>query len=1074
MKSVLESCEPRASILQGTFNPEVFTASLGAVMDHYQSGSSTADTIYTNAETFFRDATYPTQGMRDLIPSVFRRIGGDAGAPSMYRLETSFGGGKTHTLIALTHIAHRGKELAGVSGDIIDPQLLPEPHSIKVVGIAGDEIPVTRQHGDRLTPYTLWGELAYQIGGEGLYREVEEEAQSFAAPGKNYLERVLGGNRILIMLDELAQYAARLEAARTDGSAQLSAFLMSLGGYAKNHTGIVVVMTLAGMRDAFAHQTEQIADLISKITGEDVEVDDAVAMGERAVAGVTSVVMRDASAFTPVKASEISAVLAKRLFETIEEHAARETANGYAGMYQRNQQLLPEEATSINFVERMVSNYPFHPTLVDFLNNKLAEAENFQGTRGVLRVLALTVRSIWQRRDNLLMIHASDIDMTSSLVTNEILGRTGSSDLQVVLNADIGSTDSHNLQGGLSNAQQLDRSNPHPDGRPLYEMTWKDVFLNSLVGRAEGNTSNVFGVTEAMAIFEVSTPVVTPPQVREALSTIENTAYYLRHDLGKYFASVDPTVNSILARIRGTITESEVQSCLKDVSRDLVHDGPTFRVENDVRYPQDIADNKDIPTLAVVALDAGTIRPMDFFQMRGDAMPRIRQNMIVLLVPKTVAIDLGGSNAGNASNGTREYLARVRDIAVEVLAMRKLDANPRAYGVTQGKLKEANFRERASERGLALTTSVSGMYSTMAYPNGNTVIRKELRTIADEGGAAIIGHVTENLKDKLLTNDDVKTSILQQIGQIVFAHGIDHMSADDVLGNFYRNRSWPMPSGRNAVDKVIREGVARGNWVIYQMGDDPNATSPALIYTQERTVPASFNVLGNGVSLMTIPGAKQRGWLDSDKPKQEDVESAVRNVLHASGAATVADVVAATQEQMANADSGSIKDAVRSIVSGAEFSLYEGDPNQSEKPSNLVDGYGAAYHEIKDDEVIISRAQQSERGWSSARSEQYKIEGREHATHVMGVLRRAGSIYTRSRSTATIDSLELAGLSLPDGGKLRIQLRNAGPAAMKQIDELLQILGDVVEIDDETNVRLTIAQPDANDALIQELQKADE
>ncbi len=1043
-------------------------------MDYYQQGSSSADTVYTNAETFFRDATYPTQGMRDLIPSVFSRIGGDAGAPSMYRLETSFGGGKTHTLIALTHIAYRGEELAGVSDGIIDAQLLPEPHCIKVVGIAGDEIPVTRQYGDKLTPYTLWGELAYQIGGENLYREVEDEAQSFAAPGKNYLERVLGGKRILIMLDELAQYAARLEAARTDGSAQLSAFLMSLGGYAKNHTGIAVVMTLAGMRDAFAHQTEQIAKLISKVTGEDISIDDAVAMGERAIPGVTSVVMRDASAFTPVQASEISAVLAKRLFETIDEHAAYETANEYAGMYQRNQQLLPEMATSINFVDRMVNNYPFHPTLVDFLNNKLAQAENFQGTRGVLRVLALTVRSIWQRREDLPMIHVSDIDMTSNLVTNEILGRTGSSDLQVVLNADIGSTDTHSLQGGLSNAQQLDRQNPHPDGRPLYEMTWKDVFLNSLVGRAEGNTSNVFGVTEPMAIFEVATPVVTPPQVREALGAIESMAYYLRHDLGKYFANVDPTVNSILARIRGTITEAEIQGCLKDVSRSLVHDSSTFRVENDVHRPQDIADGKDVPTLGVVALDAGTIRPMDFFQLRGDGTPRIRQNMIVLLVPKTVSIDLGGTGTGTTNDDTKRHLARVRDIAIEVLAMRKLEANPRAYGVTQTKLKEANFRERASERGLALSTSVSGMYSAMAYPNGNMVMRKELRTVADEGGASLIGAVTENLKEKLLTDDSASKASLQQIGQLVFARGNDRMSADEVLNNFYANRSWPMPTGRHAVDKMAREGVTKGNWVIYQLGDNPNASMPLLIHTQEQPVPAAFNVFDNNVSLMTVVGAKQRGWLDSDKPEPAAVERTVREVLHASGAATVADVVAATQEQMANADAGSIKDAVRTIVTGSDFSLYAGDPNQSEKPTTLYDGYSATYHEIKDDEVIISRAQQSERGWSSAKSQQYRIEGHEHANRIMGVLRRAGSIYTRSRSTTTIDALELSGLGLPNGGKLRLQLRDVGPEAMRQLDELLQVLGDVVSIDDDTNVRLTIAKPDPNDALIQELQKADE
>ena len=84
---------PRRGILQGTFNPEVFTAALGPVMQFYRSGSGAIDSIYTDAEAFFREATYPTEGMRQTLSSVFRRIAGDQTAPSIYRLETAFGGG---------------------------------------------------------------------------------------------------------------------------------------------------------------------------------------------------------------------------------------------------------------------------------------------------------------------------------------------------------------------------------------------------------------------------------------------------------------------------------------------------------------------------------------------------------------------------------------------------------------------------------------------------------------------------------------------------------------------------------------------------------------------------------------------------------------------------------------------------------------------------------------------------------------------------------------------------------------------------------------------------------------------
>ncbi|MBC7338065.1 MAG: AAA family ATPase, partial [Clostridia bacterium] len=172
----------------GTLNLEVFTASLGPIIEFYRSGQMVAhlDRLYTDPHLFFREATYPTQGLRLTLGEVFGRLAGDTAVPAIHRLETAFGGGKTHTLIACAHIAFRGRELQGVVDGLLDPGLLPEPGSVAVAGIAGDEIPVHKPKGNALVPYTLWGEIAYQIGGEKLYREVEEDANSPAAPGKTY------------------------------------------------------------------------------------------------------------------------------------------------------------------------------------------------------------------------------------------------------------------------------------------------------------------------------------------------------------------------------------------------------------------------------------------------------------------------------------------------------------------------------------------------------------------------------------------------------------------------------------------------------------------------------------------------------------------------------------------------------------------------------------------------------------------------------------------------------------------------------------------------------------------------
>src|SRR5690606_33662857 len=113
------------------------------VIGHYR-GDVKVTTAYTDARAFFGEATSPTHGMRRVIEHVFRRLNGDNMVPFLSRLETGFGGGKTHTLIACTHLAHRGTELASLVSEInlVDPQYLPAPGSINVVGIAGDELSV--------------------------------------------------------------------------------------------------------------------------------------------------------------------------------------------------------------------------------------------------------------------------------------------------------------------------------------------------------------------------------------------------------------------------------------------------------------------------------------------------------------------------------------------------------------------------------------------------------------------------------------------------------------------------------------------------------------------------------------------------------------------------------------------------------------------------------------------------------------------------------------------------------------------------------------------------------------------
>jgi hypothetical protein len=1042
------------------------------VIEYYRGGREVIDSIYTNADLFFKDATYPTQGLRLTLAEVFGRIAGDTAVPAIHRLETAFGGGKTHTLIACTHIAFRGTEIREATRGVIDGSLLPEPGSVAVAGVAGDELPVHKPKGEALVPYTLWGEIAYQIGGESLYREVRDDAESYAAPGRAYFDKVFSQRKVLLMLDELAQYAARLEAARPDGASQLAAFLMALHGHARNHPGIAVVLTLAGTTDAFSKQTKRLAELVSQVRGETVSEDDAVGIGEEAVGGVVSVVGRDAVPVTPVHSREISSVLAKRLFVSVDRDAAKDTAERYMDMYRKNASTLPEEASRESFRERMIANYPFHPTLVDFLNTRLADAENFQGTRGVLRVLSLAARSLWQNRRAVPMIHTCHLDMRSDRVVNEILGRTGSSDLLLVLNADIGSVDTGALEGGLSNAETADRRNPHPLGFPLYEYTWKTVFLSSLVGREKGLESKTFGITESDAMFAASFPDQTPTQVKTALDVIKEGAFYLRFDQGKYFASREPTINNILARIRKTLTTDQVEDLLKATARKIVTDSSgTFNVQHDVSFPEDLPDEKGRSILGIVSPIAKDVDVEAMVTTKGVNKPRLHQNLIFLLVPEIVSVKgaQGQETLFQSDNDRPEKARREIDLVTrQVAAMRILKDKSQNFGVNPARLQDDDFQKRQAEREQALVTAVSSVYTGLYYPSTTGhIVRREFRTASGEGGVPFIEQIRQALlKDgELVTSRNTTQSDLANFGNLFFGHG-DTVSTDGLRQSFSDVRSWPVLESPEVLDQVVRAGVQKGAWCVFRMGS-AESVKPAELYDRENEVPMSVNLTAPGYGLVTPQGAKQRGWTDLQKVDQGKLRDEVMRAVAECGSATVQGILESVVERCGDMPVQNLQETVVSLVKDGRMYAYHGGLDQDGKP-DLIHGPNAVLYTPMSNDILITPAKAAENGWIVSPTPGFKLSGRDGANRLLPVLRQIGSIYNRG-AKSTIDSMDLVGLRLPKGGVLRVQLSEVPPQSMRVLDEFFEVLTGVVEQGSETEAFLEIADPDKDCPLVRAL-----
>jgi Protein of unknown function (DUF499) len=770
-------------------------------------------------------------------------------------------------------------------------------------------------------------------------------------------------------------------------------------------------------------------------------------------------------------------VLAKRLFIHIDQHAARETAGTYMDMYRRSAAMLPDRASRADFHEAMVAHYPFHPTFIEFLNQKLVTVETFHGTRGVLRVLALALRSLWQKEQSIPMIHTYHLDLREARTVNEIIGRTGSGDLLPVLNTDIGGPDTTALDTGRSRAELADRKNPHPAGFPLHEYTWKTVFLHSLVGRAEGLGSNLFGLTEREALFEVAFPGMTPPQIETALQAIESSdgAFYLRLQQGRYYASLDPSETRALASIRGSLHGEQVGELLAATARKAVRaeDG-TFDLIHDVSAPEHIKDNTRRPVLALIALDADQVDAEACVTTVGQNRPREQQNFVFLLVPETVHVK-GEVWSEDWVIHTQEVHNRLEEVARDVLARRKLKAQPENYGITAARLAEKGFDTRLKERELALETVVTQVYNAVWFPSASgQVTHKEIKAAGGEGGASVLEQLRRLLQDEgeLITAEKATTQeTLLSLGKLFFESS-QTPTLEELRRHFACNRRWPILEQSSLLEQLVRAGVGRGVWCLFRMGSAESVRPQAFFSRDTGDLPLELDLGTPGWSLVTLQGANQRGWTGPVQVDPARVERWVVSVMAETGATSVPGLVQQVTAQHGEVPESAILGALEKLRQADRLMTYRGQPEQSGKPADLIHGTGAILHAVQEGDVVIVPAEAAKRGWVRVETPQCKLTGHASAQKLIALFPRLGSLYARS-ARSTIKALDLWDLDVQGGGRLRLTLEGVPPEAMKRLGELFEVLATVVKQDGAADVDLEVDNPDDQCVFLQALQQGE-
>ena len=1068
---VLKSCQPRKDLLSGSINMEIFTASLSQVANFYK-GQKSGHPLYTDAATFFSEGTHFTEDMKMILRDVVFRLGGDTTASALKRLETGFGGGKTHTLIACLHLAKKGKDLAPYVAEFIEKEILPDPGMVDIVAIAGDAVPVKESRGTELKPYPLWTEIARQLGGTELCSEVTSYLDRLDSPDEAFFESLFAGRKVLILIDELAHYAARWAVAYPRAKTMLATFFMSLLGYASQHPGIAIVVTLAGLHDAFSAQTAELSKTLSDLSSQPVDPDQALTLQQDAARELTTVLARTETVVVPVKAKDLSAVLGKRLFEQIDREEARRTVEEYRQLYERNPSLLPGSLQMEPFLEEMRAAYPFHPALLDLLNKKLSTVPTFPKTRGVLRILAPAVRSIWTSGNALPLIHPGHLDFMDSRTVDELLGRTNNTSMIPVLNADIGTTDTTGLQGGRSNAERADQENPHPDKIPYHVQTWKTIFLNSLAGQAEGLASPVFGINESDALLSVAQPGLTPAQAKQALEDIKTKAFYLREKNGLYYAVSEPNVNLALSRIRDAVTEEQILTELESKARNLFgKNRQGFLVKPDVIGPQDLPDKLERPLLGVLSIRLTEVDPAAFITTVGKGIPRLYQNSVFLFIPETVRILRSGEEGRLIPEG-EEQRERAKlelyALARNVLAAKILKDTPQNFGISASQVKEIDFPRLDND----LERRVSLVYRFLAYPvKGGIFALKEIRTAGGEGGDAQFEQIRTVLKEngEIIPSGPVTKEILLGLKTLFFEEK-DYISLDRIREKFHVNRGWPVLEEQEFLSTIAREGVKKGFWCLAGKIDEKTG-KPEKFYDAEKSDIPLHEELSPDDVLITIPGAKQRGWGTQSGPTKEEIRRLVESATEEKKGLRVAQVHEHVKGLRDDAAEEIINETLVDFARKEQLLAYEGDPEQAEKPAKLVSGIEAIRMTPTPELVVITRGEAVRRGWLAEKPNVLKVSGSEGVTvFSSGLLRKLGSLYTRGAKSC-FHRFDVTEFDLPTGGRFSLTLRDVGPEGMKQLGELFEILGDKLAPSSESELILEIKNPDETCPLVKEIQQ---
>lgn len=759
--------EPHPDVATGEFLQAEFAADLGKVYN----GSAPSE--YANPTDFYA-RTYLTEGLSALLVGAAKRLAGAGGDP-VVELQTNFGGGKTHSMLALYHMAG-GTPVGDLPGldQLLSHHGLEVPRKVAravLVGTSRGPQDVLRIDGGPEIR-TTWGELAWQLGGAEAFAMVAENDRTGIAPGSNLLEAVFRKCApSLILIDEWVAYLRQIY--RVEGlpsgsfDANLS-FVQALTEAVKASPGTLLVASLP------ASQIE--------VGGEG---------GQEALVRLKQTFSRVETGWRPASQEESYEIVRRRLFKDISGdkfHHRDNTLKQFVKLYRESANDFPQGSADEDYRRKLEKAYPIHPALFDQLYSCWGTLEKFQRTRGVLRLMAQVIHELWMNGDPSVMIMPGSVAISSARVEPELLHYLDIA-WQSIIAGDV--------DGPNSVPYKIDQAFPNLNRYSATRRVARAIFM----GTAPDSCLDNKGLDDRQINLGVVQPGERPAIFSDALRRLANGATFMHNDLGRYWYSEAASLNR-LAADRAAQTEEalvllEINKALKSYIDGLADRGHFDGVQIPTDGSADVPDEPGGIRAVVLGVahphdgrntSAAMAEAKDILLHRGNT-PRVYRNVLVFLA----AEDRQLGNLKEAMRASLAWSGIVREAE-------RLNLTPRDTALAKAK---------ATEAAETVKTRLKEAWCYLIYPIQETA-QSEVEWTASKIPAQ--DGLLSRASKKLVSDEGLFTEIgpsrLDRELQRYIWNGKDHLRIKDLWDYANRYTYLPRLKDKTVLIQSVRSAVS--------------------------------------------------------------------------------------------------------------------------------------------------------------------------------------------------------------------------------------------------------------------------